>query len=184
MKKTGFFLSTNNYSELSAISKRLRYLALFVASISIAGVWLWWCLTDLESVLGDAYRVLAPSIHTQQSMRYAGLFIEAIPLSVQLWISKLLYQFASQIERNNVFDTAELYRKLGGAAIALGIIEILSETMARTIMTLIANPHWLTVGISMSTSDLYLMLVGAILLATSSFIAMAKSAKRENDAFI
>ena len=169
---------------LAAIAVRLRKLALLVATISVIGVGLWWWLADLSTIVGENFANMQLTAQTERTMRLAGLSIELLPLAIQLRMAWLLHRFAGEIELGRVFDTARLYQQLGLAAITLGLVEIAAGTLARAVLTLIGNPHLLSLGLAMSAGDLYLMLVGAILMSTSAFIAMAQSAKRENDQFV
>lgn len=162
----------------------LRRLAWLVAIISVAGALAWWWLADLSTIVGENFAAMRPSPQTLVNMRLAGLAIEMAPLAMQLYIARLLHRFADKIEHGEAFDTAPLYRRLGMAAIALGGIEIATGTLARAVLTLIGNPHMLSIGLAMSAGDLYLMLVGAILISTSAIIALAQTAKRENDQFV
>lgn len=169
---------------LTKIAVRLRRLALIVGATSIIGTFAWWLTVDLQTILGENYDAQPISPHTRSLMHVAGLLIELLPLAVQLWIVTLLYRFASEIERGNVFDTARLYRQLGFAAIALALADVIAGSLARAVLTLIANPHVLSIGLALTSGDVGIILVGAILIATSSFIAMAQAAQRENDEFV
>lgn len=171
-------------AELSAMAVRLRRLAVAFGVISILGSVGWWWLADLQTIIGDNYGRMAITAPIEQQMRMAGFAIELIPLAVELWIVRLLYRFAGRIGTGQALATHLLYRQLGKAAILLGCAAVVAGTLDRLVLTLIGNSHLVSIGLAMSAGDFYLMLVGAILIATASVISRDQAVQRENDAFV
>ncbi len=171
-------------ADLTAIAKRLRLLAIAFGVISIAGACAWWWLVDLRTLVSERIDIATVPEARMHLMRLTGLAIELIPLAVQLWMVWLLHGFAGEVAAGQVFSTSRIYRKFGHAAMLLGLANALTSTLDIVVLTLIADRHLLCFKFTISASDLYLMLVGAILLVTASFIAQADLVQRENEGFI
>jgi len=170
--------------ELAGIALRLRRLSLVLTALSVGGAVAWWWWVDLRTVLGDSVVRLTLTPDMMLHMRLAGLALEMLPLAVQLWMIHLLRRFADEIAAARLFDTGLLYRRLGLAAMALGAVEIANGTLTRMLLTLIGDRHLLSVGLAMTAGDLYLMLAGAILVATAQVVTRAQAAQAEIDAFV
>lgn len=117
--------------------------------------------------------------------RLSGFVIELIPLTPALYALATLYGICSDYNRGILFgrSTGKQYRKLGICLVLLGLANGLYTTLIIGSFSLLDN-RGLLLAFGLSTSDLYLIVVGCAVMMLGVVMDEAFRINEENSQFI
>lgn len=170
---------------LQTLSRRVYRMGVGVGIMSTAIALLrWFVLTDPN--------VLPPTIATHISAgkltivhRVAGLIVELIPLSPALYALTTLSNICGDYGRGMLFcaTTGNRFRSLGISIVLLGCANGLYTTLIIGIFSLL-DTNRVTLAFGLSTSDLYLIVVGCAIAMLGVVMDRAFQIHEENSQII
>lgn len=149
------------HDRLRRLSRRVYRFGIGVGAVSVMIALLRWFVLDDPNLLPPT---IAPYVKTGSitiAHRLSGFVIELIPLTPALYALATLYGICRDYSRGVLFgrSTGKQYRRFGICLILLGVANGMYTTLIIGIFSLLDNGR-LLLAFGLSTSDLYLIVVG------------------------
>jgi hypothetical protein len=150
------------HDRLRRLSRRVYRFAICVGVVSTVIALLRWFVLDDPNLLPPTIATYVKPGAITMAHRLSGFVIELIPLTPALYALATLYGICSDYSRGILFgrSTGKQYRKFGSCLILLGIANGLYTTLIICSFSLLDN-RGLLLSFGLSTSDLYLIVVGS-----------------------
>jgi len=146
---------------LKRLSRRVYRFGICVGAVSAMIALLRWFVLDDPNLLPPTIATYIKPESMTMAHRLSGFVIELIPLAPALYALAILYAICSDYSRGVLFglSTGKQYRKLGICLALLGAANGLYTALIIGIFSLLDSGH-LLLAFGLSTSDLYLIVVG------------------------
>lgn len=148
-------------NRLSRLSRRVYRFGIGVGAVSTIIALLRWFVLDNPNLLPPTIATYVKPGSMTMMHRLSGFVIELIPLTPALYALATLYGICSDYSRGELFgrSTGKKYRTLGICLALLGAANGLYTTLIIGIFSILDKGH-LLLAFGLSTSDLYLIVVG------------------------
>ncbi|NJD92284.1 MAG: hypothetical protein FIA91_12370 [Geobacter sp.] len=150
------------HDRLRLLSRRVYRFGVGVGVVSTIIALLRWFVLDDPNLLPPTIATYVKPGSITMGHRLSGFVIELIPLTPALCALAILYGICSDYCQGILFgpSTGKQYRKLGSCLILLGVANGLYTTLIICVFSLLDN-RGLRLAFGLSTSDLYLIVVGS-----------------------
>jgi hypothetical protein len=156
-----------------------------VGAVSAMVALLRWFVLDNPNLLPPTIATYVRPGSMTMMHRLSGFVIELIPLTPALYALATLYGICSDYSRGELFghSTGKKYRTLGICLALLGAANGLYTTLIIGVFSLLNN-RGLLLSFGLSTSDLYLIVVGAAVFMLSVVMDEAFRIHEENSQIV
>lgn len=171
---------------LEKMSRRVRYLGVFVGFVSIIIAALRWFVIDDPNWLPPTIVAHIEPDNLTRSHRQVGFLIELLPLAAALYTLSSLHQICTAYTRGELFakGLGVRYKKFGTGLLLLGLANGLYTSLIIATFSLLSRERQLSVALGFSTADLYLFIVGLVVLMIGTVMEEAHHISTENQQFI